>query len=79
MAAPHKKTTIKLVVKKADNVVLPFTAKIKRTNADGTERIIYEQGTWSGVAYYSSILQVEEEDIKQTVNYNCTNVCITIT
>ena len=61
--APNKRTTVKMVVKKADDVDLPFTAKIERTNADGTKRIIYEQGTWSGVAYYSSVLQIDEEEL----------------
>ena len=62
-AAPRKRTTLKLIVKKADNADLPFTAKIERTNADGTTRTIIEQGTWSGVAYYNSYLEIDEEDL----------------
>lgn len=62
-AAPHKRTTASMVVKKADNVKLPFTAKICRTDADGTKRILYEQGTWSGVAYQSVEIEVHEEPL----------------
>jgi hypothetical protein len=63
-AAAHKKTTVKMVVKKADNVSLPFTAKIRRTNADGTQRIIYEQGTWTGVGYQSAYVEVQENELE---------------
>ena len=63
-AAPFKKTTVKMVVQKADNVKLAFTAKVRRTNADGSSRIISEQGTWQGVSYEKVLVQVEEKDLK---------------
>ena len=63
-AAAFKKTIVKMIVKKADNVSLPFTAKIRRTNADGTERIEYEKGTWTGVGYQSAYIEVVECDLE---------------
>lgn len=62
-AAPNKKTTASMIVKKADNVELPFTAKILRTNADGSQKIMYEKGTWSGVSYHSVYIKVIEQDL----------------
>ena len=68
-AAPHKRTKVMMVVKKADNVELPFTAKIHSTNADGSKlRITYEKGKWTGVSYQSAHLEVQEEDLQQNQN-----------
>ena len=59
-AAAKKKTVVKLVVKKADDVTIPFTAKIKCTKADGTVDIFEEEGTWHGTAYQSALVDIEE-------------------
>ena len=63
-AAAHRKTIVRMIVKKADNVSLPFTAKIRRTNADGTQMIEYEKGTWTGVGYQSVCVEVVECNLK---------------
>ena len=62
-AAPFKKTTVKMVVQKADNVKLPFTATICRTNADGSQQKIHKKGKWQGVSYQSVFVKVEEQDL----------------
>lgn len=62
-AAPHKKTVASMMIKKADNVELPFTTKIRRTNADGDQSMIYQQGTWSGIAYQSVQITVCKKDL----------------
>lgn len=62
-AAPQKKTTVKLIVKRAENVVVPFTATIQRSNADGSTTTFKENGTWKGAACHSSSVEVDEEDI----------------
>ena len=49
-AAAKMKTVLQLVVKKASNVTIPSTAKVKRTKADGSVSITEEEGTWHGVA-----------------------------
>ena len=59
-AAAKKKTVVKLVVKKADDVTIPFTAKIKCTKANGTVDIFEEEGTWHGTAYHSTLVDIEE-------------------
>lgn len=64
VAAPHKKTTVKMVVKMAEHVDLAFTATIRRIDANGKERILTEQGRWSGVSYHSVDLKTVEEDIE---------------
>lgn len=59
-AAARKKTVAKLLVKKADDALIPFTATIKRTKADGTETTFEEEGTWQGTAYHSATIEIEE-------------------
>ena len=63
-AAAFKKTIVKMIVKKADDVSLPFTAKIRRTNADGKKKIVYKKGTWTGVGYQSAYVEVAESDLE---------------
>ena len=60
LQAAAKKKTVQTVAKKAPSVTIPFTAKIKRTKADGSVSIIEEQGEWQGVAYHSAHLDIQE-------------------
>ena len=59
-AAAKQKTVVSLIVKKADDVTIPFTAKIKRTKANGTVDIFEEEGTWRGTAYQNADINIEE-------------------
>ena len=59
-AAAKQKTVVSLIVKKADDVAIPFTAKITRTKANGTLDIFEEEGTWHGTAYQSADINIEE-------------------
>ena len=61
---PSHSATVKLMVKKKDDVTIPFTAKIKKTSfneitATENEEVIYERGTWNGVLFLDSSVAVD--------------------
>ena len=62
-AAPKKETTATLVLKRCENAKVPFTATIKRRNADGTFKTFEEGGTWSGIIYSSAEIVAEDKDL----------------
>ncbi|XP_051780444.1 uncharacterized protein LOC114647809 [Erpetoichthys calabaricus] len=60
---PKKKVIGRLVVTKDDNAVVPFTAKIKKTDHNGVETILTEEGTWKGILYQNVNIVATEEPV----------------
>ena len=64
---PYTKARAQLMIRKADNVDVPFTAKFRKTrfdeNGNKVETIITESGTWRGVKFLSSYIEVRAKKI----------------
>ena len=59
---PGKKSIVKLIARRSNNVTVPFTATIREWDGTGGHRDFTEKGTWSGAYYNSAIAEVSEED-----------------
>ena len=64
IAAVRKKTTASLITKRSENAKVPFTATIRRKDADGNTRDFKEQGVWTGVVYSEVRTKVDEDDLE---------------
>ncbi|XP_028652292.1 uncharacterized protein LOC114642197 isoform X2 [Erpetoichthys calabaricus] len=58
-----KKVVAQLIVNKNDNAVVPFRAKIKKIDCNGTETILTEEGTWKGILYTNVTIDASEQPI----------------
>jgi len=60
---PHSRCIFKLIVRKLDNVDMPFTATVRRNLEDGTLTQWKEEGTWYGVTAFDSWSAFCTEDL----------------
>lgn len=59
---PGKTMTAKLVVNMDEHSEIPFTARIKKTKANGEIEMLTEDGTWKGVVYDIVGVEIEENN-----------------